>query len=330
MTPRHANKFMFFLLLYQMIASLIFAIIIITLRDYLGMNISFNVVIISSQIISFVIPFFIYIRIKRCRIRDMLEFKRISFINIVLIILLMLFVQPMMMLMSAISTLFFPNNVSTVMELLFTGYLPLLILTIAVTPAICEEIIFRGIISSGYKKVDLKTAAVINGLLFGIMHRDPQQFLYAFILGSVFYLLLHYTRSVWAPILAHFVINASQATLGHFTFMAQENAPMYAYTMSEMDPYMLEMMQMMEGNEIIIAIIIMTILSVVALPFFIGLFAYFVKYNKARGNVRPLPQDSEDESDIIDSDMNDDPPQKVVDIYLILTVVLFIISLIIF
>ena len=333
MTPRHANKFMFFLMLYQMVSSILVMLAFFILRDGFEFNIHYKALLITSQIVSFVIPFFIYLAIKRCKIRDVLDLKRISLTNIILITLLMIFVQPMMMFLSAVSTLFFPNNVSTVIEMLFTGSLPLLILTIAVTPAICEEIIFRGVIASGYKKIDLKTACLVNGFLFGIMHRDPQQFLYAFILGSVFYLFLHYTSSIFAPILAHFVVNGSQAFLAH-SVLSMEYYQQYAYSMPDID------VSIFEGNETIMAIIFTAILSVVALPFFIWIFSYFVKHNKAKGNLLHMSDDLEFDLDIRDSVTNqpynaeeegkEEGAHKVVDIYLILTVVLFIVSLIIF
>lgn len=325
MTPRHANKFMFFLLLYHMVSSILVVLGFLVLRDHLGINVPYKMLLITSQLVSFVIPFFVYLRIKRYKIRDVLDLKRISITNIIVITLLMIFVQPMMMFLSALSTLIFPNNVSTVVEMLFAGSLPLLILTIAVTPAICEEIIFRGIISSGYKKVDLKTAALINGFLFGIMHRDPQQFLYAFILGSIFYILLHYTSSIFAPILAHFIVNGSQATLAYFALSAPENAQPYAY-MPDID------LSIIEGNETIFVIILMLVLSVVALPFFIGLFSYFIKHNTAQGNLMHVSCDLDIRDSVTNQPYNleDEDNHKVIDIYLILSVLLFIVSIIIF
>lgn len=82
-----------------------------------------------------------------------------------------------------------------------------LFLTVAVTPAICEEFLMRGIVYDGYKKYGIHIAAVMNGILFGIMHLNIYQFSYTFVSGMVMTYLVHITGSIFASMLLHLINN---------------------------------------------------------------------------------------------------------------------------
>ena len=93
----------------------------------------------------------------------------------------------------------------------------------AVFPAIFEEITCRGIFLSGYRGVNLYTAALLNGLYFGMLHMNMQQFVYAFAFGFLCCLLVIGADSIWASVLAHFIINGVQVTLAYFTTELQSS-----------------------------------------------------------------------------------------------------------
>ena len=56
-------------------------------------------------------------------------------------------------------------------------------------------------------------ACIASGLLFGIMHLDPQQFLYATALGFVLALVVRITDSIFASVIMHFIINGTSITV---------------------------------------------------------------------------------------------------------------------
>ena len=71
-----------------------------------------------------------------------------------------------------------PESAREVMSLMKTGDRPvwLLLMVFAVTPAICEELAFRGFILSGLARGGRLAIAVgISSLMFGIIHMIPQQ-----------------------------------------------------------------------------------------------------------------------------------------------------------
>lgn len=84
------------------------------------------------------------------------------------------------------------------------------LLVVALIPALGEEMIFRGLILPIVQKWTgkLHAAVWISALLFSAMHLQFYGFLPRLVLGALLGYLFVYTRSLWAPIIAHFVNNA--------------------------------------------------------------------------------------------------------------------------
>lgn len=87
--------------------------------------------------------------------------------------------------------------------------------TIAVLPAIGEELLFRGILQQkledGIKNSHL--AIWITALIFSFIHFQFQGFLPRIFLGAILGYLFVWTRNLWIPIIAHLVYNAGQVLL---------------------------------------------------------------------------------------------------------------------
>ena len=82
---------------------------------------------------------------------------------------------------------------------------------LALVPAICEELAFRGFILSGLRRMKSPLMAVlVSSLFFGIAHTVLQQSLTAFALGLVIGYISIKTRSIYPCILFHFVHNSLQ------------------------------------------------------------------------------------------------------------------------
>ena len=91
------------------------------------------------------------------------------------------------------------------------------VVALALVPAICEEVAFRGFILSGLRKGRSATwALVISALLFGLMHvllSLSQQLFNASLMGLVLGLLALRSGSLLPGILFHFVNNAFAVTM---------------------------------------------------------------------------------------------------------------------
>jgi len=190
--------------------------------------------------------------------------------------------QPAMMLISSISSLFFTNHVTEMMYGALEQPIWLILLAMAVTPAIVEELVFRGYLQAQHSNFPIKQAALLNGLFFGIIHLNPQQFSYAFVLGIIFAYMVYYTRSIWAGILPHFIFNASQGLLGRWAFNTAANPePVYEAPIT---------WALMESNPELAGVIVMAVITLFASPIIISLFVALVKHNKSRVEVPQIAQ----------------------------------------
>ena len=86
----------------------------------------------------------------------------------------------------------------------------LAIVAIAVVPAIVEELYFRGTLQKIITDWSGKplVAIIITAILFSAFHFSYFGFLSRMSLGIVLGLIYHYTKTIWLPILMHFVNNA--------------------------------------------------------------------------------------------------------------------------
>ncbi|HZZ27248.1 MAG TPA: ABC transporter permease subunit/CPBP intramembrane protease [Pirellulales bacterium] len=80
---------------------------------------------------------------------------------------------------------------------------------LALLPAVCEELAFRGFILSGFRHLGHKWwAIVLSSILFGIVHTVLQQSIVAGLLGMVIGYLAIQTSSILPGMLFHFTNNA--------------------------------------------------------------------------------------------------------------------------
>lgn len=87
--------------------------------------------------------------------------------------------------------------------------LPLLILVLAVAPAIGEELVFRGVIGRGLlARRGWFWGIAVTSVMFAGIHLSPAQVIGVLPLGVVIHFVYAATRSFWAPMLAHFLNNA--------------------------------------------------------------------------------------------------------------------------
>jgi sodium transport system permease protein len=100
------------------------------------------------------------------------------------------------------------------------------LLLIALTPAICEEMAFRGFILSGLRRMGHKWGAIaLASLFFGLTHGVLQQSLGAFLVGMVIGYIAVKTGSLWPGVLYHLVSNGLSVLLTRVTPETLEAAP---------------------------------------------------------------------------------------------------------
>lgn len=207
----YSNLFaMILLILYSVGGSILIPI-------FKELKLSLPLYLVMPQILLLLVPTILYFLLIRESVIETLRLKKIPLKTIFIVIAIGLIAMPIATFLSLITQFIFPNRISQVVSAL--NNIPFIIRlgVVALTPAICEEITMRGIILAGYDNIDIRKAAIMTGLFFGIIHMDGNQFLYAFALGVIFAYLVRITGSIFSSMICHFVINGTQLFLAELS-----------------------------------------------------------------------------------------------------------------
>jgi len=156
-------------------------------------------------------------------LRERLHYNKVKPSTLLYALIFTWLSMPLTTLLNAISMLFVDNTVMALSEQILGVAFPVMLFFMAVVPAFCEETMFRGIVYGGYRKHGNKcTAVLLSGFLFGVMHMNLNQALYAFAIGVLLALLFEATDSILPTILFHFVYNAQSCCL---LYLVEEIVP---------------------------------------------------------------------------------------------------------
>jgi len=129
----------------------------------------------------------------------------------------------------------FPQNkeiVEALSEILFSKNLLLNLVVVALLPAVCEEVFYRGFLVTAFKGKDSnKRAIILSAVLFGFMHIDFIRIVPTAILGITLAYAVYKTGSLFVPMLMHFLNNGLMILANHYPMSAL--AEVYNYM--EMD-----------------------------------------------------------------------------------------------
>ena len=88
------------------------------------------------------------------------------------------------------------------------------VFVIAVTPAVCEEFFFRGLILNNFERVmPYGKSIFLTGFIFAIFHFHPFNLIPLIVLGFYLTYVVYYSGSIWTGVAAHFINNFMSAFL---------------------------------------------------------------------------------------------------------------------
>lgn len=102
-----------------------------------------------------------------------------------------------------------------------TGRVLWLLLLVAVTPAVCEEVVFRGVLLGGTRELGARRTIALNALVFGAFHLSFEsafRLLPTIWLGLLLASVVWVTRSIWVGMLMHFLNNGTIVVLSAVPF----------------------------------------------------------------------------------------------------------------
>ncbi|MCL2285723.1 MAG: CPBP family intramembrane metalloprotease [Firmicutes bacterium] len=250
--------------------------------------------LIIVQIFRLLLPLIIWLCMTKDNFTRHMPNQPLDKLNFIYIFFISILAIPALMFISGVTSQFLDNEVAEVLAA-FTGaghsWL-MLMLAIAVTPAIVEEIVFRGYIQSTTSGT-IRKVALFNGLLFGLMHLNLHQFLYTFILGIVFAYMVYYTRSIWTAVFSHFIVNGVNVSLMYWVMHSYEYLPetadqtisqMVYQAIAEIDPALAQSAYEFLNNINIELFVIGVVgfLAIFATACAMALFHVFVRHNQER------------------------------------------------
>ncbi|MBR6638715.1 MAG: CPBP family intramembrane metalloprotease, partial [Lachnospiraceae bacterium] len=221
-------------------------------------EVSYNLSVMSGQIlIGFCL--LIYLIITKTNPIKAFRSRRLGIVDILLVALLMFLMLPMVYFINYISMFFTENTTAaTIGGMVDNPYL-LNLLMLAVTPAIVEELVCRGVLFHAYKKKNLLAAVILTAFIFGLLHMNLNQMLYAGVIGIVFAVAVEATGSIYSSMIMHFIMNSISVTaLAFLKFV--KNLGLYPEEMFEMD-----MQQVQAGTELAVSPVVTVVLVLVAL-----------------------------------------------------------------
>jgi len=146
-------------------------------------------------------------------VRDYIRLQKASALEIVLAVLATIAIIPSgTYIANALSSrLKIPDFLVKINSELFTAYslgeFIWLAFVIAVTPAICEEIFFRGFVQRNFERTLHGKSVLLIGVIFGLFHMQPLGLITISLLGILFGYFYYRSKSLLPSVAAHFVNN---------------------------------------------------------------------------------------------------------------------------
>lgn len=312
--PKRGNKFMLFLIVFQAVITIILSLAVLAAMKYTNLSeITLNnFIAVTQDIYIFLIPIGIYLIFTKSRLRDVVPHSRLSLKNILYIMALTLLFAPVISVISSVTALFAPADINKeIIGIMDSLPMAVSLFAMAFMPAVCEELTFRGILLSNYKSAGIAKAAILTGFLFGLIHGNLYQIIYAVAAGTFFAVIVAYTNSIFASMLSHFLFNGVQVLISELVLsMGNIN------TVLNTAPTLQENMT---------AIVADLFLTVITLPFLVLVFRKFMDCNK--NNILDYRYSIEQNklSTLNISIDGSEPVHKIADVYLVISVIVSVV-----
>lgn len=154
-------------------------------------------------------------------------FHKVKISTLLMIALCTFLIMPLVTVLNVLTMFFTDNAVAALEGDIVSTPFPAMLFMIGIFGPFCEEFVFRGVIYRSYRRsgewlnnMRYKTlrnngisAILLSSLLFGLMHMNFNQAVYAFAIGIFLVLLVEAAGSLWASVFCHMFFNSCQVVL---------------------------------------------------------------------------------------------------------------------
>ena len=166
----------------------------------------------STYMIAITIPFMYFASYKPTQQMFVKKPKidRALFINVLWVIVITLFISFALNNIITMSPLIgLSEGYARANESFYASTLVIELIGSAILSPIMEELVFRGIVFGNMRKImNVPQAVFLSALLFGLIHFNIVQFVYAFLLGLVLAAFMYKSGHVYAAMIGHITANA--------------------------------------------------------------------------------------------------------------------------
>ncbi len=183
-------------------------------EQLLGIKHVILAIVLLTQILLLMVPtIFLVRRWHSSQAWAYIRWKSASVLQVLLAVMITaVFVPVNMYIGSLVNRLFpVPEKIQALNNALFTARSPLelgwMIIVVAVTPAICEEVLFRGYVQRTLERRIGWKSVIVVGVLFGLYHMNPLGLVNLSLIGFLLGYLYYRSGSLAPAVAAHFTNN---------------------------------------------------------------------------------------------------------------------------
>ncbi len=165
--------------------------------------------LLAAGEIAVLFPGLCFLLLFRCDLKQWMPFRKVHILTALQGALMMVVLMPAMYFLNMLSQLFERNVVTDMLTGVDQTSPLMLFLIVGILGPVVEEVVFRGILLSGYRRTGRILGAILwTGLLFGLYHMNLNQFGYAMLIGIASAFMVESTGSLIPSIIMHCGINS--------------------------------------------------------------------------------------------------------------------------
>lgn len=180
---------------------------------------NFNSGILITEFVLIALPTLVYVLFKKGSIKLELRLNKLGFMNALLVTSIFVCGYPIAVFAGILGNLFvsfFGKLIQSPIPFAenFSEYFVLLMI-VAGSAGICEELLFRGLLMRGYEKLGKWPSILFTAVLFSMLHINIQNVLGPLVLGVLLGYVVYTTNSIFAGMIGHFVNNAISVSISY-------------------------------------------------------------------------------------------------------------------
>lgn len=168
--------------------------------------------------LAILIPLAMYLILNIGRIKDVISLRKPNLISMAAAVIMGFSFIPFISLVNQLSMVFVKNTtINRATEAAEKYPVIVMLLLAAVIPSAVEELFFRGVFFTAYRRKGIIKGAILSAILFGLLHGNLNQLAYAIVAGFIFAMTDYAGGSVVYSMIIHMMINAT-TVVGLYNF----------------------------------------------------------------------------------------------------------------